>query len=151
MKVKAKYMALPNPRRDQGLIAAAILEASKFKENYPNSIYFPIVDTILTRLFMAENALNESIASLYNRIDKPKASKYYRDLKPQPWIDWSKVNKANSPFYREMFEGDGTGSWYGFMLPDTRSVVSRNSMEQEQKLLNKNVGGSSNDSSGLYK
>ena len=129
LKIKAKYMALPNPRRDQALINQAIKEADKFKRNYPNSMYYSVVDTMQTRLYMADAALNESIASLYDRIDKPRSAKFYREIEPQPWIKWDEINRANTPWFREWFEGDGTASWYGFMVPDTQSVVSRNSVK----------------------
>ncbi|MEA1892243.1 MAG: outer membrane protein assembly factor BamD [Campylobacterota bacterium] len=131
LKIKAKYMALPNPRRDQALIDTAIAEAYKFKKNYPNSMYISIVDTMQTRLYMARAALNESIADLYERLDKPKSAAYYRALKPQPWIDWENIDRANTAWYRAWFEGDGTSSWYGFLVPDTRSVVSRNSVSED--------------------
>ncbi|MDA3908964.1 MAG: outer membrane protein assembly factor BamD [Sulfurimonas sp.] len=128
LKIKAKYLALPNPRRDQALIADAIKEAQMFKRNYPNSMYYNVVDTMQTRLYLAEAALNETIADLYVRLDKPKSAKYYRTLKPQPWIKWDEIDRANTAWYRAWFEGDGTESWYAFMVPDTRSVVSRNSV-----------------------
>jgi outer membrane protein assembly factor BamD len=133
LKIKAKYMALPNPRRDQELIKQAIVESEKFKRNYPNSMYYSIVDTMATRLYLAEAALNETIADLYLRIDKPKSAAYYRAIEPQPWIVWSEIERANSPWYKEWFEGDGTSSWYGFLIPDTRSVVSRNSVVDENE------------------
>jgi len=128
LMVKAKYMALPNPRRDQVLIEDSIRAAKSFKRNYPDSQYFYLVDSMLTNLYLANATLNETIASLYDRIDKPKSAAYYRSLKPEPWIKWNEVQKSNIPWYREWFEGDGTASWYGFLLPDTRSVVSRNSV-----------------------
>jgi outer membrane protein assembly factor BamD len=128
LKIKAKYLALPNPRRDQALISEAIREAQLFKHNYPNSMYYSVVNTMQTRLYLAEAALNETIADLYARLDKPKGAEFYRTLKPQPWINWDEIDRANSPWYREWFEGDGTQSWYAFMVPDTRSVVSRNSV-----------------------
>jgi len=127
MKIKSKYMALPNPRRDQSLISEAIIAAENFKRNYPHSMYYPVVDTMATNLYMAEAVLNETIASLYDRVDKPKAAAYYRAIKPQPWINWDEVDRANTSWYREWFEGDGTASWYGFLIPDTVSVVSRHS------------------------
>jgi outer membrane protein assembly factor BamD len=128
LKIKAKYMALPNPRRDQVLINEAIVEAQNFKQRYPNSMYYSIIDTMGTNLYMAEAALNETIASLYDRVDKPKSAAYYRKIEPQPWIEWNEVNRANTPWYKEWFEGDGTSSWYEFLIPETRSVVSRNSV-----------------------
>jgi len=130
LKIRSKYMALPNPRRDQALVGEAIQEGIKFKKNYPNSMYLSVIDTMLTRLYLADAALNEAIASLYDRLDKPKSAKYYRSIKPQPWIKWEEIDRANAPWYREWFEGDGTESWYGFMIPDTQSVVSRNSNKE---------------------
>ena len=128
LKIKAKYLALPNPRRDQVLIKDAIKDGEEFKVNYPNSIYFSVVDSMITRLYMAQTSLNEVIADLYDRLDKPKSAIYYRDIKPLPWANWDEIDKVDSAWYRAWFEGDGTESWYGFLLPDTRSVVSRNSV-----------------------
>ena len=129
LKIKAKYMALPNPRRDQVLISEALKEAEKFKRHYSNSMYYSLVDTMATNLYMAEATLNETIADLYDRVDKPKSALYYRNIKPQPWIKWSEIDRANTPWYRASFEGDGTSSWYEFLIPDTKSVVSRNTVE----------------------
>jgi len=131
MKIKAKYMALPNPRRDQVLIQSAIKEGERFKLNYPRSMYYSVVDTMLTNLRMAEAALNESISDLYVRLDKPRSADYYRNIKPQPWMNWNEIDRAKTPWYRAWFEGDGTESWYGFMIPDTQSVVSRNTVQEE--------------------
>jgi len=130
LKIKAKYMALPNPRRDQGLINEAIAAGNKFKVKYPHSIYYPIVDTMVTRLVLARASLNESIAELYERLDKPMGAEHYHNVRKENWIDWEDINKANVAWYKEIFEGDGTASWYGFILPDTQSVVSRNSQGQ---------------------
>lgn len=131
MKIKAKYLSLPNPRRDQALITDAITAAEAFKRNYPHSQYYPQVDTMATNLYLSRAALNETIASLYDRIDKPKAAAYYRSIRPEPWIKWDEIERAKTPWYREWFEGDGTSSWYDFLIPDTQSVVSRNSVQDE--------------------
>jgi len=133
LKIKSKYMALPNPRRDQVLISNAIEDAKKFKINYPDSMYNDILDTMVTNLYMADAALNETIADLYTRLDKPKSAEYYRCIKPQTWIQWNNIDRANSAWYRAWFEGNGTPSWYGFLVPDTRSVVSRNSTSEKEQ------------------
>jgi len=137
LKIKAKYMALPNPRRDQVLIKDTIHAAELFKQNYPRSEYYALVDSMLTNLYISRASLNETIALLYDRIDKPKSAAYYRAIKPEPWIKWDEIEKSNTPWYREWFEGDGTASWYGFLLPDTRSVVSRNSVIDTDKNMTK--------------
>ncbi|MEA3523899.1 MAG: outer membrane protein assembly factor BamD [Campylobacterota bacterium] len=134
LKIKAKYMALPQPRRDQGLINEAILAGEEFKRTYPHSSYFPIVNTMITRLTLARASLNESIAKLYDRLDKPKSAQFYRDIRPESWIDWDDIEKARVPIYRSMFEGDGDESWYGFMIPDTQSVVSRHAYDEDEKI-----------------
>lgn len=134
LKVKAKYLSLPRPRRDQGSMHSAIEVAESFKATYPYSEYYAQVDTMLTRLYMAIASLNESVAELYERLDKPKASVYYRGLSPQPWIDWTSVDKAQSAWYRRVFEGDGSGSWYAFLIPDTRSVVSRHYQDENESV-----------------
>lgn len=128
LKMKSKYLSLPHPRRDQVLIKDAIIEANKFEHEYPNSMYYSMVDTMLTNLYLSEASLNETISSLYDRIDKPKAATYYKNLDKQTWIKWNEVNRASEPWYRELFEGDGTSNWYAFLIPDTKSVVSRNSV-----------------------
>jgi len=130
LKIKAKYMALPNPRRDQGLINEAITAGNRFKVKYPRSIYYPIVDTMVTRLVLARASLNESIAGLYERLDKPMGAEHYHNVRKENWVDWEDIEKADVAWYKEIFEGDGTESWYGFILPDTQSVVSRNSQGQ---------------------
>ncbi|WP_457750330.1 outer membrane protein assembly factor BamD [Sulfurimonas sp.] len=132
LKIKAKYKALPNPRRDQVLIQDAIKDAKKFKQKYPHSMYYSLVDTMLTNLYLADASLNEAIADLYMRLDKPKAAAYYRALRPEPWINWKEIERANTPWYKEIFEGDGTASWYAFMIPDTDSVVSRNTVKSDE-------------------
>ncbi len=134
MSVKAKYLALPHPRRDQAGIDDAIQASKNFKIKYPNSIYYPLVDTMLTKQYLAQAALYESIASLYDRVDKPKSAKFYRDVEKQTWIQWDQIDRENTAWYREWFEGDGTSSWYDFMIPKTQSVVSRNSIQGDDNV-----------------
>ena len=135
LRIKAKYLSLPNPRRDQALIDETLAAAEAFKRKYPNSMHYYTVDTIVTKLVLAKAVLDETIASLYDRIDKPKAAAYYRAKEKEKWIDWSKVKRADTPWYREWFEGDGTGSWYAFLIPDTQSVVSRNSVKDTNETI----------------
>ena len=138
LKIKAKYMALPHPRRDQALIDEAIVGGEAFKISYPNSMYAEVVNTMLVRLYLAQFALNESIADLYERLDKPKSADYYKSVNPQPWIVSNEIDRAVAPWYRSWFEGDGTSSWYEFMIPDTKSVVSRNSSSEDKNGEDKN-------------
>ncbi|MDF1880686.1 outer membrane protein assembly factor BamD [Sulfurimonas sp. MAG313] len=127
LKMHAKFMALPNPRRDQTLIHNALKDGEDFKLMYPNSPYTPAIDTMLVKLYLARANLNKTIALLYKRLDKPVAQEFYENKQPETWIDWTKVNPPNTAWYKEMFEGDGSSSWYAFLLPDSKSVLSQDS------------------------
>jgi outer membrane protein assembly factor BamD len=124
MKIKAKFLALPNPGRDQGLIDDTLKGVGEFKMNYPYSTYMPLVKSMETQLQLAKGVLNEQIAQLYERLDKPKGAVFYRSIAPVTWIDPKEIAVAKVPWYREIFEGDGSSSWYAFMIPKTRSVIS---------------------------
>ncbi len=125
LKMRAKFMALPNPRRDQSLINEALVEGEAYKKRYPQSHYLPAVDTMLVKLYLARANLNQTISGLYERLDKPKAQEYYAQKQKEAWIDWNEVEPPDTSWYREMFEGDGTSSWYDFLLPDTTSVIAQ--------------------------
>jgi outer membrane protein assembly factor BamD len=124
LKIKAKFLALPNPGRDQGLIDETLKGVETFKLNYPSSTYLPIVTTMETQLQLAKGGLNERIAQLYERLGKPKGAEFYRAMAPVTWVKAEEVVNANVPWYREIFEGDGSSSWYDFLIPQTRNVVS---------------------------
>ncbi len=124
LKVKAKFLALPNPGRDQGLIDETLKGVETFKMNYPYSTYLPQLNAMETQLHLARGVLNERIAQLYERLGKPKGAEYYRAQAPVTWIKPEEIVEADVTWYREMFEGDGSSSWYDFLIPQTRSVIS---------------------------
>jgi outer membrane protein assembly factor BamD len=124
LKIKSKFLAFPNPGRDQGLIDETLKGVNVFRASYPHSTYMPLVNTMETQLQLARGTLNDQIAQLYTRLGKPKGADYYSNISPVTWIDHSTVIPADIPWYRKMFEGDGSSSWYAFMIPQTRSVVS---------------------------
>lgn len=136
LKIKAKFLALPNPGRDQGLIDSTLSNVKTFKTNYPNSTYMPLVHAMETQLQLARGILNEQIAELYERLEKPKAAVAYRSIEPITWIDSKEIVRADIAWYRKMFEGDGTSSWYAFIIPKTRSVVSMDDNVSESSLDN---------------
>ncbi|MGA9046085.1 outer membrane protein assembly factor BamD [Sulfuricurvum sp.] len=131
LKIKAKFLALPNPGRDQGLIDDTLKGVETFKLNYPSSTYLPIVNTMETQLQLAKGGLNERIAQLYERLGKPKGAEFYRAMAPVTWVKSEEVVNANVPWYREIFEGDGSSSWYDFLIPQTRNVVSMDDNESK--------------------
>lgn len=129
LKIKAKFLALPNPGRDQGLIDETLKGVETFKMNYPYSTYLAQINTMETQLQLARGVLNENIAQMYERLGKPKGAVYYRSMAPVTWIKADEVINADIPWYREMFEGDGSSSWYDFLIPQTRNVISMDDNE----------------------
>jgi len=101
LKIKAAFLGLNSPRCDQKLILDTLKKAREFIEKYPNGNFTPYVHTIQVRLEMTEYLMNENIANLYKRRQKPKAVKIYKeknsksrikkdDIQPpeSSWIDW---------------------------------------------------------------
>lgn len=125
LKIKAKFLALPHSGREQGLIQESLESIDTYKRKYPESIYLPLANTMQVQLELAKSSLNEQIAQLYDRLQKPLGAKYYRDMS-HVVLDSSNIQPADITWYRYIFEGDGTSSWYDFMVPKTRSVVSMN-------------------------
>jgi outer membrane protein assembly factor BamD len=79
MKLKASFLGVKDVYKDQKLIMDSINDAKTYVLRYPNSVYNPLVNTLLVRLYMSLYLLNENIASLYDRTGKEKAAKIYRD------------------------------------------------------------------------
>ncbi len=104
LKIKANFESFSNPGRNQQLIIDTIRNTKTFLASYPNSEYRPMVDTILVKLELANLQTIQEIEGLYSRIDKPKASKIYKEK-----IDKSSLKDANMirphiPWYKAWFE-----------------------------------------------
>ena len=103
LKIKAAFLGLKDINRDQKLMIDTLKNVDKFTKDYPNSIYKPIVDTLKVRLFMAQYLLNENIASLYNRIDKDKAYKIYKDKNKNSVLNSTDIKAPQESFLDKIF------------------------------------------------
>lgn len=104
MKVKAGFFAFKKSFRNQQLLSDTLKDTQDFVNEYPNSIYRPYAETMILKIALANKAINENIAGLYNRIDKPEAAKKYKQDANISWLDGIKYEKANTPWYRAIFE-----------------------------------------------
>ncbi len=102
LKIKASFLGFKNINRDQKLLQDTIKNALNYKKRYANSEFVPLVDTILTKLYMAEYILNKNIMLLYQRRDKPKAAKIYEEKLKKSWLEESEIIKPES--------------WYDFLI-----------------------------------
>ena len=78
MKIKSAFLGVTDVNKDQKLMLDTVENANTFNLRHPDSVYKPLVDTILVRLHMSQYLLNENIAALYDRVGKEKAAKIYR-------------------------------------------------------------------------
>ncbi len=102
LKIKSSFLAFKNINRDQKLLQDTIAQAQKYKQNYASSEYAPLVDTILTKLYMAQYVMDREIASLYERIGKQKAAKLYKERLKRSWI---REDQIDVPI-----------SWYDYLI-----------------------------------
>ena len=79
LKLKAEFLSIRDIDKEQKQVLKAIQDAKNFYASNRNSIYAPLVKTIITRLEMSQYLMNEEAASLYERVQKPKAAQIYRD------------------------------------------------------------------------
>jgi outer membrane protein assembly factor BamD len=78
MKLKSAFLGVQDVNKDQKLMLDTVANAEKFVLRHPDSVYDPLVKTILVRLHMSQYLLHENIAALYDRVGKGKGAKIYR-------------------------------------------------------------------------
>ncbi|NPA82661.1 MAG: outer membrane protein assembly factor BamD [Epsilonproteobacteria bacterium] len=98
LKIKAKYNAFRYPDRDQKLLQETIHLAEKYLYRYPDSIYNPLVQTMLTRLYLSQYQLDRKIISLYKRLGKEKAAQIYEEKIKNSWLKDIKIETKESLF-----------------------------------------------------
>ena len=104
MKLKASFLGVKDVYKDQKLIIDSINTAKRYLLRYPGSEYRPLVNSLLVRLHMAQYLLNENIAALYDRTDKPKAAKIYRDKNKNSVIKMADITPPEKGIIGEIFD-----------------------------------------------
>jgi len=104
LKVKANFLSFKRAFRDQQLLLNTQKDSEEFISEYPNSPYKPYAQTIVLKLALANKMMNDNIAGLYKRTDKPEASKKYAEDANISWLDGISYDKPNTPWYRAAFE-----------------------------------------------
>lgn len=104
LKIKAKFLSFKNHLRDQQLLYDILNNIDDYVLNYPSSPYIYNIKTIQSRLYMAKVSFEHEISELYTRVGKDEAAKYYKTQSTMYNIDSSQVNKAQTPWYKRIFE-----------------------------------------------
>ncbi len=98
LKIRSSYQSFKKINRDQKLVLDTISEAERFVREYPNSIYVPQVNTILTKLKSTEYLLNRNIVELYKKTGKTKAAKIYQQKLDNSWLKGIKIIEPKQLF-----------------------------------------------------
>lgn len=104
LKIKANFESFASVNRNQDLLTNTIADTRFFLANFPNSPYKPLVQTMLTKMYLGELYLNKSIMDLYLRTDKTVSAEIYRQkLQRSPFYGIETI-KPNLPWYKAIFE-----------------------------------------------
>lgn len=104
LKIKSNFMAFSRQFREQNLLSETLEQTDEFIQRYPNSEYIHLVQTMKSRLLMAQALFNKEIADLYGRIDKPQAQEFYEQKATQKWENIENIEKPDIPWYKSIFE-----------------------------------------------
>ncbi len=104
MKIKASFLGLKSPQRNQQLIEQTLQKTGRFIQLFPDSEFKPMVETIEVRLAMTRYLMNESIASLYDRRKKPEAARIYRERNEKSWIEKENITPPRRGWLGWLFE-----------------------------------------------
>jgi outer membrane protein assembly factor BamD len=99
MKIKSNFQSFKRVNRDQKLLLDTINEANAYLKEYSHSPYVPAVQTILTRLQLTDQVLNQNIINLYKKTGKAKAAKIYEDKMKSSWLKNVKALTPKSGFF----------------------------------------------------
>jgi outer membrane protein assembly factor BamD len=104
LKLKSNYQALKKAKRDQKLILDTITGAKEYLKKFPDSSYNPLVNTMLTKLYLADLTLNRDIAALYKKTGKKKAAKIYEDKVSSSWLKNTNIDTSNQGVISKIFD-----------------------------------------------
>ena len=104
LKLKASFLGIQDVYKDQKLVIDTIAKSQTYLYRYPNSDYIPLINTILIKLHMSQYLLNENIASLYDRIDKPKAGEIYRAKNRGSLVEMTDITPPKQTIIGQIFD-----------------------------------------------
>jgi len=104
MKLKANYMSFDQPGRNQKLLRETVEKAEAFGLQKEGVLYAPYARTMVANLEVASDLMDEEIAGLYERIDKPESAKIYRKKSAISEMAGATVIQPETPWYRALFE-----------------------------------------------
>lgn len=104
LKIESNYQSFKKINRDQKLLLDTIASANKYIQKFPNSPYNPLVQTMLTKLYLTEHMLNKNIAALYKKTGKKKAAALYQEKIDNSWLKSTDAIAPKSGFLSSILD-----------------------------------------------
>ncbi|TKX31730.1 outer membrane protein assembly factor BamD [Campylobacter estrildidarum] len=104
LKIKAKFDAFGVPNRNQALMLESQKEIGSFLQDYPDTEYNPLVQTMLTKFNLAVFYLNDTIQDLYKRTGRMQSAEIYQQRLQENEFYKQSIIKPELPWYRSIFE-----------------------------------------------
>lgn len=104
MKIRANFLSFPYPNRNQELLINTIKQTKQYVKSYPNSIYTPLIKSILVKMELGKFYLDGRIKNLYQRTDREQSAKIYEDVIEKSPLKDAKLIEPQRPWYRKIFE-----------------------------------------------
>lgn len=102
LKIESNYQSFKKINRDQKLLIDTIDSANAYLKKFPTSPYNPLVNTMLTRLYLTEHMLNKNIAALYKKTGKKKAAALYEEKINNSWLKTTDAIAPKNGFFGRM-------------------------------------------------
>ena len=102
LKIKTKFAQFKHPKRNQKLLLDTIAEANAYEAKFPDSLYNPLVETMLTKLYLTELILNREIVSLYKRLGRKKAAELYQRKIDASWLKETPIATENQSLFQKI-------------------------------------------------
>jgi outer membrane protein assembly factor BamD len=103
-KIQSNFYSFNRAFREQKLLIDTIATSNKFIVEFPDSKYLSEVKMIIAKMNLAQISLNDKVSILYTKLDKPKASEFYRQKNSNNSLSKTKYKEAPIPWYRWLFE-----------------------------------------------
>jgi outer membrane protein assembly factor BamD len=104
LKLRAKFKAFKRPKRDQKLLDTILSDSVDYIKEHPDSIYNPLVNTILVKTYMSRYLLDKEILELYKRMDRNVSIQKYQEKLNTYKVDDSMIIQPEKHWYRYIFE-----------------------------------------------
>ncbi len=104
MKIKANFLSFTYPDRNQELLISTIEDIKRYVKAYPNSIYTPLIKSILVKMELGNFYLDGNIEKLYKRTGRENSAQIYKKIVESSSLKDAKMIDPRKPWYRKIFE-----------------------------------------------